>query len=122
MTKADVEELESVDNALLRIFEAPASTPTHMFYLELGCIPIRYIIINRRIMFLQYLLKQDEDSILQNVFMVQKDNPVKGDWIVQVKQDLYEIKVRESMEQIKKHVNRCPQSQNQTSHHKSKTI
>ena len=76
LTKADVEELESVDNALLRILEAPASTPTHMFYLELGCIPIRYIIINRRIMFLQYLLKQDDDSLLHNIFMAQKDNPV----------------------------------------------
>ena len=33
--------------------------------------------------------------------MAQKDNPVKGDWIVQVEKDLDEIKVKESMEQIK---------------------
>ena len=102
LTKADVEELESVDNALLRrILEAPACTPTPMLYLELGCIPITYIIMNRRIMYLQYLLKQDEDSLLQNVFRAQKDDPVRGDWIIQVKKDLDNIGMKESMEQIK---------------------
>ena len=53
LTKNDVEELESVDQALLRIIlEAPASTPIPKLYLELGVIPFRYIIINRRLMYL----------------------------------------------------------------------
>ena len=78
ITKADIEELESVDNALLRrILEAPACTPTPMLYLELGCIPLRYIIMSRRMMYLQYLLQQDEDSLLKNVFKAQRENAAK---------------------------------------------
>ena len=46
LSKADIEELESVDQSLLRrILESPASTPIHMLYIELGVLPFRYIII-----------------------------------------------------------------------------
>ena len=102
LTKTDTETLETVDNALLRrIFEAPCSTPTPMLFLELGCIPIRYIIISRRIMYLQYLLKQEEDSLLSKVFKAQMKNPSKDDWTVQVEKDLKEIHLNISMESIK---------------------
>jgi hypothetical protein len=44
LSKADIKELEVVDQALLkRILQTPCSTPTPMIYLELGCISIRYI-------------------------------------------------------------------------------
>jgi hypothetical protein len=50
LSKTDIENLETVDNSLLkRILEAPCTTPNPMLFLELGCIPIRYIIISRRI-------------------------------------------------------------------------
>ena len=63
LTKADVDELELVDNSLLkRLLEAPAGTPTPMLDLELGCLPFRYIIMTRGLMYIQYLLKENEDS------------------------------------------------------------
>ena len=41
LSLADIEQLESVDQALLkRILEAPSSTPKVSLYLELGCLPI----------------------------------------------------------------------------------
>ena len=49
----DIEELEKVDCSLLRkILEAPSGTPNCMLYLELGCIPIRFLVKQRRLMFL----------------------------------------------------------------------
>ena len=51
--QTDIDLLESVDEGLLRkILETPSSTPIEMLYLELGVIPIRYIIKERRLNFL----------------------------------------------------------------------
>jgi hypothetical protein len=102
LSKTDIENFETVDNSLLkRILEAPCTTPTPMLFLELGCIPIRYIIISRRIMYLQYLLKQKEDSLLYKVFKAQMENPSKDDWTTQVEKDLDEIDLNISMESMK---------------------
>ena len=103
LTKANVEELEQVDNTLLRrILGAPACTPTPMLYLELGCLPIRYIIMTRRLMYLQYLLQEDDDSLLHKVYTAQAEHPVRGDWVEQVKKDMNEIELDISMEVIKR--------------------
>ena len=59
LSMKNIAELEKLDNILLRkILEAPASVPTVMLHLELGTIPIRFILKTRRIMFLQYILKE----------------------------------------------------------------
>ena len=103
LTKANVEELEQVDNTLLRrILGAPACTPTPMLYLELGCLPIRYIIMTRRLMYLQYLLQEDDDSLLHKVYTAQAEHPIRGDWVEQVKKDMNEIELDISMEVIKR--------------------
>ena len=59
LTLTDIEQLEVVDQFLLkRILEAPSSTPKVSLYLEMGCLPIRFIIKSRRIMFLHYIINQ----------------------------------------------------------------
>ena len=51
-------------------------------------------------MFLQYLLQQEEDSLLKTFFVAQLENPVKGDWILQVRKDLDEVEMNVTMEDI----------------------
>ena len=90
----DLEELEAVDEDLIRkILETPLSTPKEMLYLELGCCPIRYIIKQRRIMFLQYMLKQDESSLIYKVLEAQYEKPSRNDWIAVVLVDMGEIQL-----------------------------
>ena len=61
LNKSNIEELEKIDNILLKkIFDLPTSTPSAMVHLELGTIPIRFILMTRRLTFLQYILKQDQ--------------------------------------------------------------
>ena len=65
ITKEDMEVLESVDRILLRrLLDVPTSTPKPALYLELGCIPIRYIIKSRRLLFLQYILKRNKNETM----------------------------------------------------------
>ena len=101
LTLSDIEQLEVVDQFLLRrILEAPSSTPKVSLYLEMGCLPIRFIIKSRRIMFLHYILNQKQDSLIFKFFQAQLENPVKGDWSEQVKSDISEIDLKLTMEEI----------------------
>ena len=66
----------------------------------MGCLPIRFIIKSRRIMFLHYILNQKENSLIFKFFKAQLENPVKGDWSEQVKSDISEIDLKLTMEEI----------------------
>ena len=71
-----------------------------MFFLELGIVPIRFILMKRRFSFLNYILKEDKSSLIYTVFQEQSSKPVKGDWILTVQDDLEEIGVDLELEEI----------------------
>ena len=73
VTNDDIEMLEAVDRIMMRrILDVPISTSKPALYLELGCIPIRYIIKARRLLFLQYILKRNKNETISKVFWAQK--------------------------------------------------
>ena len=92
ITKDDIEMLESLDRILMRrLLETPTSTPIPSLYLELGSIPIRYIIKSKRLLFLQYILKSGNDTTISKAYFAQRKNPVKSDWCLQADEDLKEF-------------------------------
>ena len=94
LTTKEITELEMVDDLLLRrILAAHSKTPKELLYLETGNIPVRYILMARRINFLHYILNENEDSLLHNFFEAQLKSPVKGDWMLRVKKDLEELEI-----------------------------
>lgn len=102
LTKINVETLESVDVRLLRrIFEVPFSCPKEMVYLETGCLPISAIIVIRRLLFLHNILHEDEHSLIFRFFQSQLSSPVKGDWVLDIKKNLEDYEITESIEEIK---------------------
>ena len=89
-TMDSMEQLEQVDEMLLRrILEVGSCCPKEMLYLETGAIPIRCIIMQRRIMFLHYIL--NEGSLINKVLDAQIRKPCKNDWVESVKRDLIEL-------------------------------
>ena len=63
LSKTEIEQLEQIDEELLRkVLETGRSTPKVMLYLEMGCLPIRFIVKKRRIMYLHYILHQEKES------------------------------------------------------------
>ena len=101
LSKKEIEQLEQIDEELLRkILETGRSTPKVMLYLEMGCLPIRYIIKKRRIMFLHYILHQAKESLLHRFFSAQKANPSRGDWCLTVEEDLRELDLNLSLDQM----------------------
>ena len=78
--KEDIDKLEQLDEMLLRkIMECPSTTPKEMLYLELGCTPIRYILMSRRLNFLNYILREDKDSLIYKVLQAQLRKPTSND-------------------------------------------
>ena len=75
LTNSEVKLLESVDLMLLRkILNAPKSTPKEILYLELGCIPLKFIVQKRRLSFLHYILQEDPNSLIYRFFESQSKN------------------------------------------------
>ena len=102
LTRKEVHELTLVDNAMLRaIWECPAYTSIPVMFLDLGIKPIKFHLIQRRIMYLHYLLSQDEESLLYKCFQIQCNDPLPGDWILQVRDDLKLLKIDMSFQHIR---------------------
>ena len=62
--------------------------------------PIRIIIMSRRVNYLHYLLTRNKDEMLYQFFDTQWKYPVKNDWTETVKQDLVTLDINFSIEKI----------------------
>ena len=102
VTIAELDLLETVDLMFLRkLLRAPKNTPKEMLFLELGCIPIRQIIMEKRIGFLHYILNEDKESLIHRFFITQMKNRKKNDWVSTVLNDLKTLDMKLEMGQIK---------------------
>ena len=83
LTDNDIRGLEQTDEILLsKITEAEANTSNAFKYLELGILPLRFEIMKRKVIFLQYVLKQDKTSMIYRVFDATKENSIKNDLLI----------------------------------------
>ena len=103
ITKKHIEKLEQVDRIFFRrLFQVPNCTAIEAFYLETSSIPIRFIIIGRRLLYLWDILHKKENELVRKVFNSQKEFSVKNDWSVQVEQDLNECNIDLTEDDISK--------------------
>ena len=103
LTKENIEILEDVDKVLLRkILSAHSKCPSEALYLELGILPISYIIKGRRLMFLYDILSRNENELLSKFFQAQCLNPIRDDWCNTVKDDLKSLNINMTFDNIQK--------------------
>jgi hypothetical protein len=104
LTESELNLLETIDVIFLRqLMQAPKGTPKEMLFLELGCIPFREIIRERRLGFLHYILNLDPKSMMYRFFKSQMEKRTKRDWATTVLGDLKHLKLEHlSMEDIRK--------------------
>ena len=100
-TERDVRILEQCDEILLtRILECDGNTSNALKYFELGVFPIRYEIMKRKLSFLQYLLKEDKESMIYKMLKATQDNPLKNDFVLTCKKYMKILGIEFSFEQI----------------------
>ena len=101
LSPKNVSDLEKIDEQLLRdLLSAQRNTPKEILYLETGSIPVRFVIISRRINFLHYILCEDQNSLLSRFFKAQCSEPIRGDWASTVKKDLEFLNIKLSFDEI----------------------
>ena len=69
ITELDLVQLEQIDKSLWsNLLEVARTVPYDLVCLELGIEPLRYIIMRRRLLYLQHILKQKETSLVKQFF------------------------------------------------------
>ena len=97
----DIEKIEKVDEYLLKgILNTHSKSSSAGLYLELGCIPLRYVLKKRRIMYLHHILNRNSKELIRKVYEAQKRAPVSGDWVQLVESDLQELNI--DIDELKK--------------------
>ena len=104
LSKHEISQLEEVDKLLLRkVLNVATSCPIEALYLELGCVPLSYIIQSRRVNYLHHLVTRSENEMLSKFFYTQWNYPAKkNEWTVKVREDLKDIDIEDDLEKIKK--------------------
>ena len=67
----------------------------------MGHTPARHEIQKTRLLFLQYILQQSDDSKINQFLKLQFEQPTRGDWGSTCIQDLKQLGINESFEEIK---------------------
>ena len=96
------ELLEKCDRSLLtRLFSVPFSCSYEAVFLETGCLPIRYILKGRRLIYYWTLLNKPDNELVKKFFDIQKQFSSNNDWILQIAEDKKDLNIDISDESIK---------------------
>lgn len=91
-TESRIHKLEQVEQNFLRsILKAHSKTPIEALYLELGVVPLRFHLMKRRIMYLYDILNRNDDELVKQIVIAQKENRCTGDFYVQVIENMQEL-------------------------------
>ena len=89
LKQVNIDKLERIDSIFFnKLFRVTSSCPREAFYLETGAIPFRLIIRSRRLKYLHHLVTRSDTELLSQIFYAQWRNPLKNDWVENVKDDL----------------------------------
>ena len=80
--------LESVKGLMRKIFDCPQGTPLEAFFIETSTLPIRFILMGRRLMYFWTVLNKPETELVRQVLEAQKIFKTDGCWVETVEDDL----------------------------------
>ena len=101
ITESDMVQLEQLDKALWsNILEVARTVPYDLVCLELGLEPLRYIIMRRRMLYLQHILKQKDTSLIKQFLKTQMKDLKKKDWGKTIQENLQHLQIDWTFEEI----------------------
>ena len=103
LKESELRQLERIEEEFLRkIFKTTRGCPISQLYLEIGHIPARFEVQKMRLLYLKYILEEKEESLLSRFVKLQLAEPLRGDWVSNCIEDLKELEIEDSLEEIKK--------------------
>ena len=102
LKEKELRQIERIEeNFLRKVLNTTRGCPIVQLYLETGHIPARLEIQKIRLLYLQYILQQPEESSLLKFLKLQLESPTRGDWASTCIQDLKKLNIEQSFENIK---------------------
>ena len=102
LKETELRQLERIEEGYLRqLFKTSAGCPISQLYLEAGHTPARFEILKSRLLFLKTILNENPDSQIYKVLQLQFQNPIKGDWASTCLQDIKDLEMDITLEEIK---------------------
>ena len=90
LTKGYLDNLEKPDTSVQRNILSNYGNPSKVFMcLELGVIPVRFVIIERRLKFLKYIFDKNMWTMIRQVYEALKEDSRKGDFVDLVRKDIW---------------------------------
>ena len=89
----DMEKLEIVDREALWALiggqkgGGHSKCPKAFYYLEFGVLMVKHIVMIRRLMYHHHILTREDSEIIKKIYLKQKENACKGDWIHLIRND-----------------------------------
>ena len=81
LTCKDYSCLENVQKNFLRhVMEVPKSTPTSGLFLEMGILPVQFVIEVRQLMFLKKIIARDPSDHVKEVYLEMLKYPGENNW------------------------------------------
>ena len=97
----EVRQLERIEeNYLRQMLKTTKGCPITQLYLETGHTPARFEVKKIRLLFLQYILKENPDSRIYRFLQLQVKSLTRGDWASSCKQDLSDFQIKLTFEEI----------------------
>ena len=85
-----------------KVMNTTRGCPITQLYLEMGQVPARFEVQKMRLLYLKYILEENEESLLRKFLQLQMEEPTKGDWASTCLEDLQQLEIVESLDEIKK--------------------
>ena len=102
LKETEVRQIERIEEGYLRqVLNTSKGCPITQLYLAVGHTPARFEIQKMRLLYLKYILEEDDESSLSKFFQLQLEFPTKGDWASTCLKDLEELRIEKSLEDIK---------------------
>ena len=103
ISEKQVEVLENVDLMLIRkLLKGHSKAAKESFHMETGLLPIRFVIMKRRLMYLFNILRKPKSELIRKVYDVQKTIKTKNDWYNIVQENKIYLEISQSDEEIGK--------------------
>ena len=104
VTKDDLNQLTKPDTMLIRDTLSSYGNSSKCFmYLELGIIPVRYVIMSKRKKYLKTILSESMDTMLRNVYETLKSDSRNGDFVDLVQKDFVELNINFTDKEIQEY-------------------
>ena len=98
----EIRQLERIEESFLRqVLKTTKGCPINQLYLSVGHYPARFEIQRIRLLYLKYILDEEDDSLLSKFLRMQLENKTRGDWASTCLNDLKKLGISKTLIEIK---------------------